>query len=505
MGSVKNSSDLRQRAAEVCSGCVRARDRVQAAIGRIRRIDPDYHAFVTVCEARALQMAEKLDEELNGLTPEQARERYPLAGLTFAVKDNICVEDVRTTAASRILENYVSPYSATAVVRLEAAGAVCVGKTNLDEFAMGQTTTTGAFGATKNPRYPSLSAGGSSGGSAAAVALELVDFALGSDTGGSIRQPAALCGVTGFKPAYGTVSRYGLISYASAFDTIGPLTRSVADARWIYEVMAGPDPMDATMRGVEAAETTAGPIRIGLLGTVEGMEKLKQTLQTAFEEAGGIFAGAKPVPIELPMLAYAVPTYYIMACAQAASNLARYDGVRYGFRAQGGATPDRMYEETRFAGFSPEVRRRILMGNFVLGQEAYRDWYDRAARVRRLIYEQVAEALTQVDVIVSETLEPPYPKADFSGESEAFQAGYEQDRLTVLANLCGLPAINVCPARTGGETPLGVMVMAGAGREDVLFGVAEAIAALFGPCFKETPETGAFEGCPAVKGGPAHE
>lgn len=460
---------------------MRISDRVRAALAKIRSIDTEYHAFVTVCGERALSAAEKLETKIKDLTPAEAQERYPLLGLTFAVKDNLCVEGVRTTAASHILENYISPYSATAVERLEAAGAICLGKTNLDEFAMGQTTSTGAFGATKNPRNAALSAGGSSGGSAAAVALDLVDFALGSDTGGSIRQPAALCGVVGFKPAYGTVSRYGLISYASAFDTIGPLAKSVADARRVYSVFAGPDPKDASMRGpeyfrqqaeAERRDGTDRPIRVGIVGGREGRAaravlnntKLDRNVQIEF--------------IELPMLKYAASTYYILACAQAASNLARYDGVRYGLRVEG-RTPEQMFENTRLEGFSPEVRRRILLGNFVLSQASYSDWYEHAARVRRMIYDAMQRTFSEVDVIVSETIEEPYPTADFSADSEAFRLGYERDRLTVIANLCGIPAVSVCTGAGADATPEAVMIMADAGREDAMFAVADALTVPF--------------------------
>jgi len=506
-----------ERTEAVFVGKITAVDRVREAVAKIRAIDPAYHSFVTLCEERALTMAENLEREMRGLSREEARRRFPFAGLVFAVKDNICVEGVKTTAASHILENYISPYSATAVVRLEEAGAICVGKTNMDEFAMGQTTTTGAFGATKNPRYPEFSAGGSSGGSAAAVALGLVDFALGSDTGGSIRQPAALCGVVGLKPAYGSVSRYGLISYASAFDVIGPLARTVKEARQIYSVIVGPDAQDASMR--EAAyfrslmkENDAWPdagvsdgvnasvfeamderpflkgertrFRVGVLGGEDSEAATALRKDPTFCEKNEIRY------IRLPMLAYAVATYYILACAQAASNLSRYDGVRYGFRAEGYGTLDQMYEMTRAAGFSPEVQRRILMGRFVLGQASYRDWYEQAARVRRRIYDQVREALTEVDVIVSETLKRPYPRAAFAGDSAAFLAGYAQDEMTVLANLCGLPAISVPVPAAGEDAPRSIMVMANAGRESAMFEVAEQLAAPFIPC---------------GKGGPAHE
>ena len=534
------------RTEDVFAGKKSVVDRVREAIAKIRNMDPAYHSFVTLCEERAFTMARELDDQLQGLSPEEARRRYPLAGLVFAVKDNICVEGVRTTAASHMLENYISPYSSTAVVRLEEAGAICVGKTNMDEFAMGQTTTTGAFGATKNPRYPELSAGGSSGGSAAAVALGLVDFALGSDTGGSIRQPAALCGVVGLKPAYGTVSRYGLISYASAFDGIGPLTRSVTEAQLVYSVIAGPDAQDASMREASyfrfskkdnhgsldcevyceqrrsanaaeivrssrkddqgssgsgttddrdasmrevtfvqpSTEKTRGRLRIGVLRGEDPAVSAALRKEPTFCEKYEIEY------VELPMLEYAVATYYILACAQAASNLARYDGVRYGFRADGCATLEQMYEKTRAEGFSPEVQRRIRVGRFVLGQESYRDWYEQAARVRRMIYDQVQKALANVDVIVSETRTQPYPRADFAGDSASFLAGYEQDKRTVLANLCGLPAISVSVAATGEDAPRSVMVMAGAGRESAMFTVAEQLAAPFVPC---------------AKGGPVHE
>lgn len=442
----------RRSAVEVC----------EAALARIERLDPVVHAFITVARERALNQAAAIDRDRTRAAT------LPLAGVPIALKDNLCTRGLKTTAASRMLETFVPPYDATAVSRLEGAGAVVVGKTNCDEFAMGSSTESSAFGATCNPWALDRIPGGSSGGSAAAVSARFTPLAIGSDTGGSIRQPAAMCGVVGLKPTYGRVSRYGLLAYASSLDQIGPFSHTVADAAIALSVLAGADGVDATCVP-EAVPDYEGSLtgdvrglRIGvptaLLDNSGGLDgEVRQALSAALAVLEA--RGAILTDVALPHAAAAIPTYYLIATAEASSNLARYDGVRYGFRA----TPDgagddlgAMYARTRSLGFGAEVKRRIMLGTYVLSAGYYDAYYLKAQQVRTLIRRDYLEAFERVDVIAM----PTAPTAAFRiGEKAADPLQmYLADVFTVSANLAGLPAISVPCGFTSERLPVGMQL-----------------------------------------------
>jgi aspartyl-tRNA(Asn)/glutamyl-tRNA(Gln) amidotransferase subunit A len=458
-------------AAAVAAGQVSAVDVCRAALDRIARADPPLHAFLHVSGERALARAAELDRT----RPADA----PLLGVPIAVKDNICTAGVPTTAASRLLEHYVPPYSATVVERLERAGAIVVGKTNCDEFAMGSSTEHSAFGATRNPWAPDRIPGGSSGGSAVAVASGMVPLSLGSDTGGSIRQPAALCGVLGLKPTYGRVSRYGLIAFASSLDQIGPFATTVEDLAIVFKAIAGGDPRDATSAEAPiAGDATAltgdvRGLRVGvpraLLG--DGVEAgVRRAFDTALQALGD--AGAVLSDVELPHAALAIPVYYLVANAEASSNLARYDGVRYGTRAADAATLHDAYYRTR-ALFGAEAKRRIMIGTFVLSAGYYDAYYVKAQQVRALIRHDYDEAFTRVDTIAL----PTSPTAAFRlGErtGDPLQM-YLADVFTVAANLAGLPAISVPCGMTDENLPVGLQLTARPFDEATLLRAAAAV------------------------------
>jgi aspartyl-tRNA(Asn)/glutamyl-tRNA(Gln) amidotransferase subunit A len=450
MTDVPGAVDLRDA---VASGRLSATEVCRAALDRIAALDPTLHAFRTVVAERALARAAALDRrgDLDGLR---------LAGVPVAIKDNICTKDVETTACSRILHGYRPPYDATVVERLESAGAVIVGKTNCDEFAMGSSTENSAYGPTRNPWAHDRTPGGSSGGSAAAVASGMVPLALGSDTGGSIRQPASFCGIAGFKPTYGRVSRYGLLAFASSLDQIGPLARDVADTTVAYQVLAGHDPRDSTSLAVlpDTADPRSGMdgLRLGVPRSLLGGAAMDPHVASAFEVALAIMAagGARLVDVELPHAAHAVAAYYVVATAEASANLARYDGVRFGTRAAGALSLDEMYARTRGEGFGLEVKRRLLLGTHVLSA-GYRDaYYRKAQQVRTLIARDYDEAFRHVDVVASPTAPTP---AFALGERLADPVRmYLSDVFTVSANLAGLPAISVPCGRTPSHLPLGL-------------------------------------------------
>src|SRR5262245_17742605 len=367
--SVTNFDTARNIRDAIATGAVSAVEVCQATLDRIAAINESLRAFLTVASDRALDRARHIDE---------SRHRGPLAGVPIAVKDNICTRGITTTAASRILKNFVPPYDATAITRLEAAGAVVVGKTNCDEFAMGSSTENSAFGPSRNPWDTSRIPGGSSGGSAVSVAAGMTPLGIGSDTGGSIRQPASLCGILGVKPTYGRVSRYGLIAFASSLDCIGPLSRTAGDAALLLSVLAGADPHDATASReavpdyVSALNGDIKGLRIGVPRTM--LERgVDQAVVACFDRALEILRdrGASIVDIDLPHARYAISTYYFVATAEASSNLARFDGVRYGFRAPGASELRSMYEKTRSEGFGAEVKRRIMLGTYVLSAGYY--------------------------------------------------------------------------------------------------------------------------------------
>ena len=400
------------------------------------------NAFITVCEreqvlVRAREVQARIDAgELAD---------SPLAGVPIAVKDNICTKGVRTTCGSWMLENYVPTYSATVVEKLEQAGLILIGKTNMDEFGMGSTSETSFFGPVKNPYDETRVAGGSSGGSAAAVASGIVPLALGTDTGGSIRQPSSHCGVVGLKPTYGTVSRFGLVAYASSMDQIGPIAGNVEDCAALLDVITGYDPKDSTSLRLpdsacpgskQPASGTEG-IRIGI---PRGFSKVNISSCEEFD---------------LDYASYAVPAYYVIACAEASSNLARFDGVKYGFRADGYESLHDMYEKTRDEGFGEEVRRRIRLGEFVLSQGYYDEYYLQACRVRRLVAESYQKAFAAFDFIGSPVAPTVAPKLGESLQDPIRM--YTSDLYTVPANLCGFPAISI-PGGTEDGMPVGVML-----------------------------------------------
>ncbi len=456
----------------VAAGRVSATEVCRAALDRIERTDAGIHAFHTVAGEQALARAADLDRRRAELAA------LPLLGVPVAVKDNICTRGIRTTAGSRILGDYVPPYDAGVIERLDAAGAVIVGKTNCDEFAMGSSTENSAFGVTRNPWSPDRVPGGSSGGSAAAVAARQVPLALGSDTGGSIRQPAALCGVVGLKPTYGTVSRYGLIAFASSLDQIGPIATNVADAALALSVIAAHDPRDSTSlpEPPSLAPPAAGlkGIRVGVPRELLG-EGVDADVRAAFDAAIALMReeGAEIVDVALPHSVHAIPVYYLVATAEASSNLARYDGVRYGFRAKDAVESlGEMYDRTREQGFGAEVKRRIVLGTYVLSA-GYKDaYYLKAQQVRTLIRRDYDAAFERVDVIAMPTSPTPaFPLGERVADPVRM---YLADVFTVGANLAGVPSISVPCGLSAGRLPIGLQLTARPLGEATLLGAAAA-------------------------------
>jgi aspartyl-tRNA(Asn)/glutamyl-tRNA(Gln) amidotransferase subunit A len=454
----------------VAAGHVSAVEVCQASLAAIDERDADLHAFTAVDRERALARAAAID---------RGEDRGPLAGVPVALKDNICTRGLPTTASSKVLAGYTPPYDATVVERLLRAGAVIVGKTNCDEFAMGSSTENSALGPSRNPWDRERTPGGSSGGSAVAVAAGLVPAALGSDTGGSIRQPAAFCGLVGLKPTYGRVSRYGLLAFASSLDQIGPLTHTVRDAAILTSVIAGPDPADATAsaEGVpDFVSALTGEV-LGLrIGVPERLldEGIAPEVARPFREALHRLEqmGATIGQIELPHAHAAIPVYYLVATAEASSNLARYDGVRYGHRTARAETLRTMYSRTRDEGFGAEVKRRIMLGTYVLSAGYYDAYYRKAQQVRTLIRSDYDAAFSRVDVIAT----PTTPTAAFRlGEKvdDPLQM-YLADVFTVSANLSGLPALSIPCGFTPGTLPVGLQLTGRLFDEAVLLRTGDA-------------------------------
>ena len=429
---------------------------------RIKKEDGEIGAFLTLSEDRAFAQAARIDK-----LAAEGQPLPPLAGVPIAIKDVMVTRGVRTTAASKILENFVPPYDCTAVARLEAAGAVILGKLNCDEFAMGSSTENSAYRPVRNPRDKTRVPGGSSGGSAAAVAAGMAVVTLGSDTGGSIRQPASFCGVVGLKPTYGRVSRYGLIAFASSLDHIGPFANTVKDAALVLQTIAGRDPMDSTSADVPVPDYVAelakplansvGKMRIGVAKEYFG-SGLDVEVRAAVEAATQKLAklGCEIVPVSLPHTEYAIPAYYIVATAEASANLARYDGVRYGFRARGARTLSEMYRQTRDGGFGMEVKRRIMLGTYALSAGYYDAYYLKAQKVRTLLTRDFDEAFKNVDVIAA----PTAPTTAFKlGEKvDDPLAMYLADVYTVTANLAGIPGISVPCGENREGLPIGLQL-----------------------------------------------
>jgi aspartyl-tRNA(Asn)/glutamyl-tRNA(Gln) amidotransferase subunit A len=431
----------------------------EAHYARIQKEDGQIGAYLTLSKERALEQADRIDRMVA-----QGKTLPPLGGVPVGIKDVMSTRGVRTTAGSKILEKYIAPYDCTAVQRLEAAGAVMLGKMNCDEFAMGSSNENSAYQPVRNPRDLTRVPGGSSGGSAAAVAADMAVFTLGSDTGGSIRQPASFCGVVGLMPTYGRVSRYGLIAFASSLDHIGPLTKKVRDGAIVMRTIAGRDPMDSTSADVPVPDYVAEldkPVRGLKLGVAkeyfgEGLDvEVRQAVEAAIEKLKEL--GCEIVPVSLPHTPYAIPTYYLIATAEASSNLARYDGVRYSHRARGVKTLSEMYRRSRDEGFGPEVKRRIMLGTYALSAGYYDAYYLKAQRVRTLLTRDFEQAFAKVDAIVT----PTSPTAAFRlGEkSNDPLAMYLADIYTVTADLAGIPGISVPCGETREKLPIGLQIL----------------------------------------------
>jgi len=460
-------------------GEVRATALTEAVLKRLEAVEERVQAYITVTPELARQQAAAADEALA-----RGEVCSPLQGIPLAIKDNICTTGVRTTCASRLLANFVPPYDATVMQRLRAAGAVCIGKANMDEFAMGSSTENSAFGPTRNPWGGfNYVPGGSSGGPAAAVAADLCIAALGSDTGGSIRLPAAMTGVVGLKPTYGRVSRFGLVAFASSLDQIGPLTKDVQDAALLLQVIAGHDMYDSTSAAVpvpDYRQALARGVRGLKLGVpreyfVAGMDaEVEQAVRSGTETLREL--GAELVDVSLPHTRYAVATYYILANAEASSNLARYDGVRYGVRAPQAANLLDMYMRTRAEGFGAEVKRRIMLGTYALSAGYYDAYYKKAQQLRTLFRQDFHHAFTQCDALLA----PVAPTPAFRlGErlADPLQM-YLADVFTIPVNLAGLPALSVPCGLTRQELPIGLQMIAPPFREDLLLQVAAAFEAV---------------------------
>ena len=463
-------------AAHLAAGELRAFDVVQAYLDRIRLHDGRLHAFHTIAADQALERAGALDRARDA-----GEVVGPLHGVPIALKDNMSTRGIETTASSRILEGFVPPYHATVVERLEAAGAVIIGKTNLDEFAMGSSTENSAFGPSRNPWATDRTPGGSSGGSAVAVAASMTPAALGSDTGGSIRQPAALTGVVGLKPTYGRVSRFGLLAFASSLDQIGPFTRTAADAALLLEVIAGADVHDATAapdavpRYREALTGPVSGLRVGVPSLVLG-QGVDDSVLAAFKASVDVLRshGATVLDVDLPHAKYGIPIYYLIATAEASSNLARYDGVRYGYRAKGSkeATLREMYDHTRDEGFGAEVKRRIMLGTYVLSAGYYDAYYLKAQQVRTLVRQDYEKAFATVDVIAMPTT--PTPAFKLGEKTDDPLQMYLADVFTVSANLAGLPAISIPCGFSPDRLPIGLQLTGKPFDEATLLRAADA-------------------------------
>jgi aspartyl-tRNA(Asn)/glutamyl-tRNA(Gln) amidotransferase subunit A len=480
-------------ARDVSAGRVSAAEIAATTLAQVEAVEGDVGAYLTVLGEIARSHAARVDDRI------AAGERLALAGVPIAVKDNMCLEGTQTTCGSKILEHWTAPYTSTAVARLLEAGAVPIGKANCDEFAMGSSCENSALGVTRNPYDLGRVPGGSSGGSAAAVAAHEAAIGLGSDTGGSIREPAAFCNLVGFKPTYGRVSRYGLIAFASSLDQIGPLTRTVEDAALAYDVMAGYDPMDATSldrpveRAADSLRSDLTGLRIGLVREFDTKalgERSDVLYRQAYRDLERL--GAELVEVSLPTADYGLATYYLIAPAECSSNLARFDGVRYGLRV-GGDDVAAMYEATRAAGFGPEVKRRILIGTYALSSGYYDAYYVRAQKARTLIARDFERAFAQCDLIACPAAS--CPAFEFNAKSDPYSM-YLMDYYTIPMSLAGLPALSVpCGWTTpeGGrlEMPIGLQLCAPLFGESLLLGAAHAYERATDHASARPPEIGA--------------
>ncbi|MCP5026006.1 MAG: Asp-tRNA(Asn)/Glu-tRNA(Gln) amidotransferase subunit GatA [Actinomycetia bacterium] len=478
--AIADPTTAAQIAAQVCGGERSARSVVDEHLARIEAHDDEIHAFNLVIADQARTAADEIDARLAA-----GEDVGPLAGVPVALKDNMCTRGVATTCSSKILDNWEPPYDATVVTRLRDAGAILVGKTNLDEFAMGSSTENSAFGPTRNPHDTSRVPGGSSGGSSASVAAGFSPLAFGSDTGGSIRQPAALCGVVGVKPTYGVVSRYGLVAFASSLDQIGPFSHTVADSAVALDVIGGPDPFDSTSipeqlpplsdvldRGVDG-------LRIGIVSELcgNGIEGIADDVLARTQEAATALekAGATVGEVSVPSTIYGLSAYYLIAPAEASSNLARFDGVRYGLRVDGPSTAA-MQTATRTAGFGDEVKRRIMLGTYALSAGYYDAFYGKAQKVRTLILDDFARAYEDFDLLLCPT--SPSTAFELGAKTADPLTMYLNDVCTIPSNLSGQPAMSV-PFGVGDDgLPVGVQILAPTLGEPTMFQAAAALESL---------------------------
>jgi aspartyl-tRNA(Asn)/glutamyl-tRNA(Gln) amidotransferase subunit A len=471
----------------VRTGRVTARAVAEESLKRARKAQEAFGAFLSTNAEDTLREADGVDWRV------RAGERLPLAGVPLAVKDNINVAGHPSTAGSKILAGFVPPDHATCVARLVNAGAVVVGKTNCDEFGMGSSNENSAYGPVRNPWNPARVPGGSSGGSAAAVAARAVPLAIGTDTGGSVRQPASFCGLVGWKPTYGRVSRYGLIAFASSFDQAGALTRSVDEAARAFAVMAGADPKDSTSLATPVPDILAALFagargrRIGLLAEASSAEGgLHADVKASFDKAAATLraAGAVVTMVSVPRVPLAVPVYYLTATAEASSNLARFDGVRYGAR-KGDASLVALYRETRSQGFGPEVKRRILLGTFALSAGYHDAYYGRAQKVRALLAKDFAAAFRDVDAILCPT--SPEPAFQLGAKTDDPLAMYLADVFTVPASLAGLPAVSVPSGFSRDGLPIGMQFIGPGDSEPLLFALARVLEDASGALARRAP------------------
>jgi len=452
---------------------ITSREVTESVLKRIEEVEDRIHAYITLLPDLAMKQAALADDRLD------KGEAEPLTGIPLAIKDLICSQGVRTTCGSHILDNFIPPYDATVIEKLKAAGAVFVGKANMDEFAMGSSTENSFFGPTRNPWDLERTPGGSSGGSAAAVAADECIASLGSDTGGSIRQPAACCGIVGFKPTYGRISRYGLVAFASSLDQIGPLAKDVRDTALLLQAISGHEPRDSTSMDIPVPDFTralTGEVRSMVLGVPRECfrEGLDPEVANAVKEALRILEGlgARIVDVSLPHSEYAVAAYYIIAPAEASSNLARYDGVKYGFRSSATRDLMEMYKESRFQGFGTEVKRRIMLGTYALSAGYYEAYYRKASQVRTLIREDFQKAFSQCDVLLTPTA--PTPAFKIGEKVDDPLQMYLSDIFTIPCNLAGLPGLSLPCGFNKEGLPIGLQILSDYFQEEKILRVAYA-------------------------------
>jgi aspartyl-tRNA(Asn)/glutamyl-tRNA(Gln) amidotransferase subunit A len=463
----------------VNNGKVSAREVAGAALKRIEEADPKVQAFLTVEKERALKRADEVDQKIK-----ERKYNLPLAGVPVAIKDNICTRHLRTTCGSRILENYIPPYNATAVERLENAGAVVIGKTNCDEFGMGSSTENSAFHLTRNPYDLERVSGGSSGGSAVAVAADMSPLALGSETGGSVRQPASFCNVAGLKPTYGRISRYGLVAFASSLDCIALIGRNPKDLALALSILAGWDEHDSTSSPAPVPDYVSGmgkPVRGMRLGIPreffgEGLDaEVKAIIEAGIRNA--LSLGCELVDVSLPHTEFAIADYYIIAPAEASSNLARFDGVKYGYRVRNPKDLADMYKRSRSDGFGPEVKRRIMIGTYALSSGYYEAYYGRAMKVRTLIKQDYDRAFEKVDALLGPV--SPTPAFKIGEKISDPLSMYLSDIYTVTANLAGIPSLSLPCGFTREGLPVGLQILGNQFQEATLFRLAQAYTQAF--------------------------